>query len=151
MLATSEELTEALGHDWQQLWPKLEKDAPSIDSEATEEYNCVAWAASETDRWWWPANDYFWPDNVTRDETLHAFAQLFSNRGYEPCDDADSEVGYEKVALFADADGVTHASRQLPDGRWTSKLGSHVDISHELNLLEGDEYGHVVAIMRRHL
>ena len=47
-------------------------------------------------------------------------------------------------------DGIcTHASLQLADGKWTSKLGFLNDISHSLHALEGELYGSVVCIMKR--
>jgi hypothetical protein len=58
--------------------------------------------------------------------------------------DDSLESQYEKVALFAKDGRVTHAARQLPSGRWTSKLGSDVDIEHELYAIEGEVYGTVV-------
>ena len=42
-----------------------------------------------------------------------------------------------------------HAARQLPSGRWTSKLGFLEDIEHALHDLEGTEYGAVVLVMKR--
>jgi hypothetical protein len=54
------------------------------------------------------------------------------------------------IALFADKnDFPLHAARQLPSGRWTSKLGELEDIEHGLRDLEGDAYGTVVLIMKR--
>lgn len=42
------------------------------------------------------------------------------------------------------------SDRQLPDGKWTSKLGALEDIEHDrLDALEGDDYGRVVAYMKR--
>ncbi|MCI0637958.1 MAG: hypothetical protein L0Y72_23715 [Gemmataceae bacterium] len=35
----------------------------------------------------------------------------------------------------------THAARQLPTGRWSSKLGPSEDIEHDLHALEGEIYG----------
>jgi len=62
------------------------------------------------------------------------------------------EVGFEKVALFADAQGLPlHAARQLSDGRWTSKLGEQEDIEHALRDLEGVAYGNVALVMKRPL
>ena len=43
----------------------------------------------------------------------------------------------------------THAARQFPGGRWTSKLGPAEDIEHELEELAGPLYGEVVLILRR--
>jgi hypothetical protein len=68
------------------------------------------------------------------------------------CGQADLEPGFEKIAPFADADGLpTHAARQLPGGRWTSKLGELEDIEHDLNDVAGTAYGTVVQIMKRPL
>ena len=87
---------------------------------------------------------------MPRQETLEAFQQLFEGLGYAVCDHAEVELGYEKVALFADAQGVPlHAARQLPGGRWTSKLGTLEDIEHALQDLVGTEYGSVVRVMKR--
>ncbi len=78
------------------------------------------------------------------------FVAAFASLGYTVCEGEGPEAGCEKIALFADADGrPTHASRQLPGGRWTSKLGKLEDIEHELHDLEGAVYGAVVLILKR--
>jgi hypothetical protein len=59
------------------------------------------------------------------------------------------EPGYEKVALFALAGVPKHAARQLPSGRWVSKLGPSEDIEHALHDLTGMVYGSVVLVMKR--
>ena len=70
--------------------------------------------------------------------------------GYTPCDGDVLEVGQVRIALYATTTGTpTHAARQLPDGRWTSKLGRWEDIEHRLPDLEGESYGAVVQIMKR--
>lgn len=43
-------------------------------------------------------------------------------------------------------------ARQLPNGNWTSKLGTLEDIEHRaLSAVEGNDYGNVVRILRRPL
>jgi hypothetical protein len=42
-----------------------------------------------------------------------------------------------------------HAARQLPGGRWTSKLGNREDIEHDLNAVSGEAYGTVVMVLKR--
>jgi hypothetical protein len=42
-----------------------------------------------------------------------------------------------------------HACRQLPSGRWASKLGPSEDIEHALYDLTGTAYGKVALIMKR--
>lgn len=135
------------------LFPRLGGTAYQVTSPADDVYNCIAWAAGMTDLWWWPFGDpekTHWPDGVPREETMAAFREAFAALGYSVCDQAQIEPGHEKVALFADASGCPlHAARQLPDGKWTSKLGALEDIEHALHDLEGTEYGGVVLIMRR--
>ena len=81
---------------------------------------------------------------------MEAFRQVFVMHGYAVCDQIDPEPGYEKIAIFTDADGCpTHAARQLSSGVWTSKLGRLEDIEHALHDLEGTEYGSVVLLMKR--
>jgi hypothetical protein len=83
---------------------------------------------------------------------VEAFRAAFATLGYAVCAGAEPESGFEKVALFAGAHGVpTHAARQLPSGRWTSKLGELEDIEHALHDLTGLVYGSVVLVLKRPL
>ena len=137
------------------LFPRLRSAPYRITSPRHRDYNCIAWAAGDSERWWWPDADpdneaVYWPAGAPREESLAAFAAVFAALGFTACDDAVLVVGVERVALFAGSDGLpTHASRQLPNGRWTSKIGFLEDIEHDLYDLEGSEYGAVVRIMRR--
>ncbi|MGH7498113.1 MAG: DUF7689 domain-containing protein, partial [Gemmatimonadales bacterium] len=125
----------------------------SLTSAADPDYNCIAWAAGDSQRVWWPApSPYaYWPPNVSLKEAVDAFAAAFATLGYSPCPDGSVEAGYEKVAIFVSKDGKpTHAARQLPGGTWTSKLGKGgEDISHSLYGLEGGAYGDVALHMKR--
>jgi len=140
---------------FEELFPRLGGSGYDVTSRQEDTYNCIAWAAGATGnaRWWWPFGDphkTYWPEGVPRQETLEAFQQLFESLGYAVCDRAELEPGYEKVALFADEQDLPlHAARQLPGGRWTSKLGVLEDIEHALQDLVGTEYGSVVRVMKR--
>ncbi len=115
-------------------------------------YNCVAWAAGVTDVPWWPFEwPYHWPPEAPLEETISAFVAAYATLRYVECDEADFEDGIEKVAIYGDAQQVpTHVARQLPDGRWTSKLGDLKDIEHStLEDLAGGLYGTPVTFMRR--
>lgn len=88
-------------------------------------YNCIAHAANESHRWWWPVgvpnakNDTYWPSGVRRKESLEYFIQAFTALGYEVCQ-----------------------SEELND----------VDISHKtLRSIEGKCYGKVKQILRREI
>ena len=60
------------------------------------------------------------------------------------------DPGFETVALFGDGVFYTHAARQLPDGKWTSKLGREEDIEHHAaEDVAGGVYEDVVQFMRR--
>lgn len=119
-------------------------------------YNCIAWAADNDTRWWWPdaANIGYWPPSVPRVETIDAFIQAYATEGYVPCADGSVEAAMEKVAIFGVMIGgdiyPTHAARQLPDGKWTSKLGGLEDVTHDsLNAISGGRYGAAVCYIAR--
>ena len=137
-----------------QIFPRLLVEPFEVSSPRTIDYNCIGWAAGDKNNWWWPGGKY-WPGGVQRDDSVPAFVAAFETRGYECCGSDSLETGFEKVVLYVDEQHgrVTHAARQLPDGRWTSKLGPQWDISH---LLEGvcgphPAYGRVAQILRRPL
>jgi hypothetical protein len=76
--------------------------------------------------------------------------QAFIALGYEDCVDDSLEEDFEKVALYGSSSFYTHAARQLPSGKWTSKLGKTEDIEHDSpNDVAGGVYGEVVQFMRR--
>jgi hypothetical protein len=125
-----------------------------VTSPEDEDYNCIAWAVGVADDWWWPdeMGKGHWPVNVPREATVDAFRLTFMTVGFAECADEKVEVGCEKIAFSANAQGVPkHAARQLLTGRWTSKLGKMEDIEHDLRDLEGTVYGTVVLIMKRAL
>jgi len=132
------------GHPW------------SLASEPTWDYNCIAWAAGDDERWWWPAFEgdrlvtgHYWPLGPSPC-TVDVFVAAFATLGYSPCRSEDLEDGGKKVAIDVDTDLCpTHAARQLPDGRWTSKLGASCDIAHGLLDLEGADYGTVHVFLAR--
>ena len=134
-----------VGKDFPRLTPQNHRvtSPPSID------YNCVAWSAEDTERWWQPGN--YWPVQTPSDDYgFDVLARAFEALGYVPCDDYRLEPGFEKVALYGSSPYYTHAARQLPDGRWTSKLGRSEDIEHETpDDLAGGVYGEILQFMKR--
>jgi len=137
----------------QQLFPRLETTRFDMTSLADTRYNCVAWAAGDSRRWWWPGEVPFsyWPAGVHREESVGRFIEAFATMGYELTALGDHDPKYEKVAIFASADGLpTHMARQLADGSWTSKLGALEDIAHvDVSGVGGTDYGEVVAYLQR--
>jgi len=139
-------------HDIENSFPKLQDGGYKITSPETVEYNCIAWAAGDTEAWWWPdrLDIGYWPVGVPRAETVEAFIEAFTALGFILCDAAEHEEGFEKVAIYVDVTGKpTHAARQLSSGLWTSKLGKLEDIEHDIDGVSGDRYGTVAVIMKR--
>lgn len=136
-----------------EVFPGLAGSGYQVTSPRNGDYDCIAWAAGDTHLWWWPGKDAtkeYWPPGVPRERTSGAFVAAFASLGNVLCENDGLEGGYEKIALFADADGrPTHAARQLLSGLWSSKLGKAEDIEHRLHDLEGAVYGSVVLVMRR--
>ena len=133
-------------------FPQLSATNFRPTSPVDEGYNCIAWAAEDTDRWWWPDPQMqsFWPSGVPREVTLEAFAQAYGLLGYEESSDPTVASDQQKIAIYASVQKrPTHAARQLPDGWWTSKLGPQIDIEHEIAALDGPEYGSVALILAR--
>lgn len=133
-------------------------------SPSTPIYNCIAWAASDTNNWWWPTLNGFWPANVPRELTLEAFELAYNTLGYSRCDNENLESGYEKIAIYVDNNNIPqHAARQLQNGTWTSKLGKNIDVEHDLHELrqhvldlsrnqqKPTDYGVVRLILKRSL
>jgi hypothetical protein len=134
-------------------FPDLNESNHNKTSEATVECNCLSWAADDVSRRWEPdpMHDYYWPPDVPREMKMEAFIQAYRTIGYEVCDTPEPQAGFEKIALYADADNTpTHAAKQLPNGHWSSKLGDFEDIEHAtLACLEGPLYGKSKIYMKR--
>ncbi len=130
-------------------FPPLQDGDYSVTSEPNPEYNCVAWAMGESDRWWSHTQGYYWPD-ANRTDDVEGLVTILSRLGYETCESVALEDGYDKIAIFEISGAWTHAARQLPNGRWTSKLGVNEDIEHpKPDSLAGSFYGTVHCIMRK--
>lgn len=150
-----------LSSDREGAFPDLTRDLYRVTSDETEDYNCIAYAAGDMTRWWWPDpfGDYFWPASASRAETLECFVEMYQTFGYQKCDHGEAEPGFEKVAIYIDPFGTsytpigmpTHAARQLDSGIWTSKLGGWEDIEHlTLECLGGKgAYGRPSQFLKR--
>jgi hypothetical protein len=136
--------------------PNLTADTCEIRSDPTNQYNCIAWAAGENFRNWWPdpLGIGYWPPGVPRQVTTEAFMLAYGALGYTLCFDGALEVGMEKIALYGKGQpGVevpTHAALQLESGEWTSKLGPFEDIYHATpEAVDGPVYGRVLCYLSR--
>lgn len=128
--------------------------AVTLTSEPTDRYNCFAYAAGDESRNWDPFGGY-WPASAPRARSVPALIAAFAPLGYAPCADGRLTPDVEKVAVDVKLRGsrdpaeVTHAARQLSNGRWTSKIGGHVDVEHDLDDLRGETYGYPLYFLAR--
>lgn len=119
-----------------------------ITSETDDNYNCIAWAANNSSEWWSNLPGYKWPGRRT--SLIEGLVTVFTSLGYEICKSSDFEDGFEKVAIYVRNGMWRHAARQLPSGKWTSKLGPDEDIEHDTpECLCGKSYGKIHCIMRK--
>ncbi len=135
-------------------WPSREfpqlSDANSrVTSPRNVGYNCIAWAMNDDVRWWEPG--IYWPcDTESGEFGITVLVNLFRDQGFVDCDGPDFELGFEKVTLYCNNYFYTHAARQLPNGKWTSKLGKWEDIEHDSpEDVAGGVYGEVLQFMKR--
>ena len=139
---------------WAQLlitaFPKLSGEDFEIVERVSKRYNCIAYAAGDTAKWWWPNGIDYWPPWATRDNRMESLKEAFAGLGYEQCDDSNVEDGYQKVALYGFQGRFEHAAVQMPNGRWRSKMGQRPVIEHRsLESLSGGLDGNVAFYMRR--
>lgn len=132
-------------------------------SPATKDYNCIAWAAEDDTKRWDidPYGIYYWPPAVPRRRSIEEVTSVFESIGYETCNDESVEPGFKKIAIYADSSDLpTHVARQLPNGKWTSKLGDFEDVEHQfihaweralmqMRTFELSSYGKLVKIMKK--
>lgn len=102
-----------------------------------------------------PNPGYYWPATALRDENddIDSLKRAFEAIGFEECDNAALESGYQKVAFYAlKTDDWLHAAVQESNGEWSSKLGSSYDIRHKTpQCVTGPAFGDVVGYMKRRL
>jgi hypothetical protein len=140
-------------------FPTLRPEDYEIVGPEDPTYNCVAWAAGQSDAWWEPSTNpaHFWPDDAPPNDCIASLVRVFTRLGFEewPAENDAVEAGYEKVAIYGREGAFTHAARQLPQRRrWTSKLGVFEVIEHaDLAGLTGESeaFGSVVKILRKAL
>lgn len=141
---------------FKQWFPNLRNDSDfKITSPSTRDYNCISWAAQKG-IWFWPPlgkeleDDEYWPEGIDDDTRIETFVKAMMTEGFTLCINDNLEKGCIKIALYSKRGQCTHASRQLSNGLWTSKLGYWHDIQHSTpHSLEGDMYGTVYCYMKK--
>jgi hypothetical protein len=133
------------------LLPNLQEGVSfEFTSPVDPNYNCLAWALSQSFNVFENAKGAFWPWPYIADDTSEGWAQVFEIFGYTRTDNSEFVAGYEKIAILEEQPGDLHATRQDENGRWKSKLGVlGPDIDHDgLGGLEA-AYGKAVVILQK--
>ncbi len=128
-------------------FPNLNPTNHTITSPETTDYNCIAWAAEDDTKWWWPTD--YWPVGVPTQLNIDSFIKAYGTLGYVVCESSDFEDGYAKIMIYCKEDVPTHAARLIGEQTWTSKLGNQHDISHKQNSLNGPAYGTPHTFMKK--
>lgn len=144
--------------DIRSVFENLKDSEFKITSPKDAQYNCIAFAADDQTKWWWSIGNKFWLKGVPKNESPKSFILAFKQLGYKLCESAELEKGFEKVAIYTRTVAIpnspkgttTHMAKQLPDGRWKSKLGREEDIEHDKpESICGKAYGEVKHILKR--
>lgn len=140
--------------EWRQTlaaaFPRLATEGYEIVGEPTSGYNCIAYAAGDTNEWWEPTGRRYWPDYATRTDRMGSLIEVFTGLGFHRCRGNSLEGGYVKVALYEEQGVWKHAALQTPTGRWRSKMGEGPLIEHlRPESLAGGMYGNPTIHMRR--
>ena len=79
--------------------PGLAGTRYAITSDPSELYNCIAWVAGESHRWWSPlAEDgEYWPLEYQPEATIEVVQSGLATAGFERCPDGALAVGVEKI------------------------------------------------------
>lgn len=137
---------------FQSICPNISRKNHLITSVATRAYNCVAWVLGDEENWYepTPSGQYAWPSVKNENYSLDAYIQMFSGQGFKVCKKEMFENGFQAIALYEKDGEFAHVAVRLPDGRWSSKLGTWEDIEHDtLEVLSGPLYGAPRAFMKR--
>jgi hypothetical protein len=133
-------------------FPGLTAENHRIVGPASDQYNCIAWACRDIQRWWQPGRHFYWPINADPDDlSKEGLVKAMEAVGFAFSPDDSLEYGFDIIAILANARGeYTHVARRLPTGKWTSKLGVDPLIEHDsLQVIAGGVYGSVVGYWKR--
>ena len=133
------------------VFPNLANEAFEVVCSPSSTNNCIAYAAGDNTMWWGTGYGFYWPSGINRSRHIKSLIALFEALGYTICSKPDMNPGYQKVALYANGENDwTHASLQMPNGRWRSKLGNGPLIEHRApESISGEVYGNVHTYMRK--
>jgi len=115
-----------------------------------DKFNCFSFVIDIYNDWC-GASTKIWHNQNDRHSTILNYIQFYSTYNYKICNDDIQEPEYDKIAIYAINNNVSHVCKQF-GGMWRSKLGSNVIIEHKLEWLSGadyENYGDIVVFMKR--
>lgn len=122
-----------------------------VVGKATHDYNCVAHSVGLDQGW-------FHPGVTDKTRPMSHMDDFYAAHGFQRVSGMDTapQDGVQRVVVFGMRDetgnvvDVTHAVRQEPNGKWTSKLGVGPLIEHDsLNQMRGGSYGEPIAVYEK--
>jgi hypothetical protein len=135
----------------------IERDFPLLigkEYELSDEnfnYNCLAYALGDENRWWEPPrmSGRYWPDGFASDTTVATVESILRVSGFTEELEPSATPITHAVAIYAEGNEWTHFAR-FSEGEWSSKLGEGHDVQGvQLEDLEGLVYGKVLKILAR--
>lgn len=113
-------------------------------TDISSSYNCIAWSLGLNSGWLWPDYSSFGCDwqYIPFSSQISLFDNFYAAFGFTQCDNGAREPGKRKIALYANGNVISHASRQYDTGDWhTSKCGMFERIIHDKFQMQG-EFSH---------
>ena len=68
------------------VFPNLSGEDFEIVDQPSDAYNCIAYAANDTNQRWDPNTDDYWPSWVPGNNLIDSLKQVFAGLGYEECE-----------------------------------------------------------------
>ena len=131
-------------------FPNLRDEGFTVIDPPSDMYNCIAYAAGDTSQWWDHTPRRYWPSYATRSERIESLQEVFVGLGFEECYDVTFQFGYQKIALYEDKGTWEHATTQIPNQAWRSKMGRGPVIEYRSpESLSDGPYGNPMVYMRR--
>lgn len=120
-------------------------------SEITYQYNRIAYAMGMQDRWVDNTDlPWHWCSSVDKGSKESDLVKAFQYFGFEECGMDDSiDERYDKVALYHNADGWTHAAHVVGDWFYHSKFGASYNGTYSQGDVLQVQYGIPLVIIRR--
>lgn len=133
--------------------PRLKGTDWRITSRPAKRYNCIAWAAGDTQKRWDLGKGNHWPRGVEPKYRFACLVQAYIAVGFSVCSTAEGnefDDAFETVVLYERSGAWEHAAKLLRNGMWSSKLGDFEDIEHPTpEAVGGTDYGEPLIYMRR--